>query len=72
MSLYVEGDVPYVANGNCGNNNNGWIYDFELYDLAPYFVVDNIIGYTNGRHSGVDIGRYKDYTPAYYVKKDFL
>ena len=24
MSLYVEGDVPYVANGNCGNNNNGW------------------------------------------------
>lgn len=25
MSLYVEGDVPYVANGNCGNyGNNGW------------------------------------------------
>ena len=25
MGLYVEGDVPYVANGNCGNyNNNGW------------------------------------------------
>lgn len=23
MGLYVEGDVPYVANGNC-NNNNGW------------------------------------------------
>lgn len=23
MSLYVEGDVPYVANGNCGQNN-GW------------------------------------------------
>lgn len=23
MSLYVEGDVPYVANGNC-NGNNGW------------------------------------------------
>ena len=23
MSLYVEGDVPYVTNGNCGNNN-GW------------------------------------------------
>lgn len=23
MSLYVEGDVPYVANGNC-NSNNGW------------------------------------------------
>lgn len=26
MSLYVEGDVPYIANGNCNNgyNNNGW------------------------------------------------
>lgn len=24
MGLYVEGDVPYVANGNCNNNNNGW------------------------------------------------
>lgn len=23
MSLYLEGDVPYVANGNC-NSNNGW------------------------------------------------
>lgn len=23
MGLYVEGDVPYVANSN-GNNNNGW------------------------------------------------
>lgn len=27
MSLYVEGDIPYVANGNC--NNNGWGSDFE-------------------------------------------
>ena len=24
MGLYVEGDVPYVANGNSGNYNNGW------------------------------------------------
>ena len=23
MSLYVEGDVPFVANGNCNNGNNG-------------------------------------------------
>lgn len=23
MGLYVEGDVPYVSNGNC-NSNNGW------------------------------------------------
>ena len=30
MGLYVEGDVPYVANGNCGNyNNNGWSNDWS-------------------------------------------
>ena len=30
MGLYVEGDVPYVANGNCGNyNNNGWANDWS-------------------------------------------
>lgn len=38
MSLYVEGDVPYIANGNCGNNgmfgNNGdWIWAFLLLAL---------------------------------------
>ena len=36
MGLYVEGDVPYVANGNCGNGyNNGfgdwsWIIGLAL------------------------------------------
>ena len=29
MGLYVEGDVPYVANGNCGNYNNGWSNDWS-------------------------------------------
>lgn len=37
MSLYVEGDVPYIANGNC-NNGNGfgdgdWIWAFLLFAL---------------------------------------
>lgn len=27
MSLFVEGDIPYVANGNC--NNNGWDDNFS-------------------------------------------
>ena len=28
--MYIEGDVPYVANGNCGNyNNNGWSNDWS-------------------------------------------
>ena len=29
MGLYVEGDVPYVANGNSGNYNNGWATDWS-------------------------------------------
>ena len=38
MSLYVEGDVPYVANGNCNNggmfgNNGDWIWAFLLFAL---------------------------------------
>ena len=38
MSLYVEGDVPYVANGNCSNggmfgNNGDWIWAFLLFAL---------------------------------------
>lgn len=38
MGLYVEGDLPVVANGNCGNNgmfgNNGdWIWAFLLFAL---------------------------------------
>ncbi len=38
MSLYVEGDVPYIANGNCNNggmfgNNGDWIWAFLLLAL---------------------------------------
>lgn len=22
--MYIEGEVPYVSNGNCNNSNNGW------------------------------------------------
>lgn len=38
MSLYVEGDVPYVTNGNCNNggmfgNNGDWIWAFLLFAL---------------------------------------
>lgn len=37
MGLYVEGDLPVVANGNCGNgmfgNNGDWIWAFLLFAL---------------------------------------
>ena len=38
MSLYVEGDVPYIANGNCNNGNGSfgdgdWIWAFLLFAL---------------------------------------
>jgi hypothetical protein len=36
MSLYVEGDVPYIANGNCNNGSFGdgdWIWAFLLFAL---------------------------------------
>lgn len=47
MSLYVEGDVPYVANGNCSNGGmgfggNGWG------DLAALIVVAGLFGWGNG------------------------
>ena len=44
MSLYVEGDVPYVANGNCNNGfgSNGWG------DLAALIVVSGLFGWGNG------------------------
>lgn len=54
MSLYVEGDVPYVANGNCGNNgmfgNNGdWIWAFLLFAL----IGNNGWGGFGGGNGGV-------------------
>ena len=54
MSLYVEGDVPYVTNGNCGNNgmfgNNGdWIWAFLLFAL----IGNNGWGGFGGNNGGV-------------------
>jgi hypothetical protein len=51
MSLYVEGDVPYVANGNCNNGGmgfggNGWG------DLAALIVVAGLFGWGNGGFGG--------------------
>lgn len=51
MSLYVEGDVPYVANGNCSNGGmgfggNGWG------DLAALIVVAGLFGWGNGGFGG--------------------
>lgn len=54
MSLYVEGDLPVVANGNCGNNgmfgNNGdWIWAFLLFAL----IGNNGWGGFGGGNGGV-------------------
>ena len=51
MSLYVEGDVPYVTNGNCNNGGmgfggNGWG------DLAALIVVAGLFGWGNGGFGG--------------------
>lgn len=51
MSLYVEGDVPYIANGNCNNGGmgfggNGWG------DLAALIVVAGLFGWGNGGFGG--------------------
>lgn len=56
MSLYVEGDVPYVANGNCNNGGmgfggNGWG------DLAALIVVAGLFGWGNGGFGGFGGGR---------------
>ena len=56
MSLYVEGDVPYVANGNCSNGGmgfggNGWG------DLAALIVVAGLFGWGNGGFGGFGGGR---------------
>lgn len=54
MSLYVEGDLPVVANGNCGNNgmfgNNGdWIWAFLLFAL----IGNNGWGGFGGNNGGI-------------------
>ena len=50
MSFYVEGDVPYIANGNCNNGNNGFGSDWG--DLAALIVVAGLFGWGNGGIGG--------------------
>ena len=50
MSFYVEGDVPYVANGNCNNGNNGFGSNWG--DLAALIVVAGLFGWGNGGIGG--------------------
>jgi hypothetical protein len=57
MSLYVEGDVPYIANGNC-NNGNGfgdgdWIWAFLLFALLGNGAWGGIGGGYGGGRGGV-------------------
>jgi hypothetical protein len=53
MGLYVEGDLPVVANGNCGNgmfgNNGDWIWAFLLFAL----IGNNGWGGFGGGNGGV-------------------
>lgn len=48
MSLYVEGDVPYVGTNNCNNgmfsNNGDWIWAFLLFAL----IGNNGFGFGGG------------------------
>ena len=66
MSLYVEGDVPYVANGNCNNGGfgNGWEGLIGLALVASLFNG----GWGNGGFGGFGGGRDFGYpicgTPA--------
>ena len=58
MSLYVEGDVPYVTNGNCNNggmfgNNGDWIWAFLLFALIGNNGWGGI-GYGGGRGGVAD------------------
>ena len=55
MSFYVEGDVPYVANGNCNNGNNGFGSNWG--DLAALIVVAGLFGWGNGGIGGFGGGR---------------
>lgn len=53
MSLYLEGDIPYVANGNCNNNggfgDGDWIWAFLLFALLGNGGWGGIGGYGGGR-----------------------
>ena len=55
MSLYLEGDIPYVANGNCNNNggfgDGDWIWAFLLFALLG----NNGWGIGGGNRGGYDV-----------------
>jgi hypothetical protein len=64
MSLYVEGDVPYVTNGNCNNgafgNNGDWIWAFLLFALLG----NGGLGYGGGFGGGYRGGVGENYVLA--------
>lgn len=57
MSLYLEGDIPYVANGNCNNNggfgDGDWIWAFLLFALLGNGAWGGIGGGYGGGRGGV-------------------
>lgn len=55
MSLYVEGDVPYIANGNNGNGfgDGDWIWAFLLFALLGNGAWGGIGGGYGGGRGGV-------------------
>ena len=65
MSLYVEGDVPFVANGNCNNGNNGmnsgWEWIVGLAIIGALFGGFGGNGFGGGRggndFAGWQLGR---------------
>lgn len=65
MSLYVEGDVPFVANGNCNNSNNGmnsgWEWIVGLAIIGALFGGFGGNGFGGGRggndFAGWQLGR---------------
>lgn len=63
MSLYVEGDVPFVTNGNCGNGyNNGFNSGWEW-----IIALALIGGWGNGGFGGGFGGGYRGGVGENYV-----
>lgn len=70
MSLYVEGDVPYVANGNC-NNNNGWNDWSWIIGLAVVGGIFGNGGWGFGGGFGGNHGVYGGIAENYALATDF-
>lgn len=51
MSLYVEGDVPFVSNGNCNGNNGMWGSD-GIWAILLLALLGFGRGYGNGNFGG--------------------